>query len=136
VADGEGSPPPEVAYLLDWFTELSGRRTHGGMAANPITFPDIEAWARLTGQRPRPWEVRVLTRLDDALQQRAAKSAGERDKAGDGPEAVKALMMSLPGQKKKKPRGGGEPKAGPAQAPSPQSRLRSAPQGAATAPAE
>ena len=102
MADGEGAPPPEVEHVLAWFVELSGRRTNG-MAPNPITFTEIEAWARLTGRCPRPWEVRVITRLDDAVRERAAKSERERDKAGEGPDAVKALMLSLPGVKKKKP---------------------------------
>lgn len=32
-----------------------------------ITWPDLDAWARLTGRNPTPWEFRVLASLDDAF---------------------------------------------------------------------
>jgi hypothetical protein len=86
---------------LGWFSTLSARRTIG-MAVNPITFSDIDAWARLMGVSPSPWEVTLLTRLDDAWRARAP--AGEAP-AGEGPEAVKGLMLSLPQKTKaKKPK--------------------------------
>lgn len=41
--------------------------------ANPITYPDLLAWAQLTGCDPSPWEISVLRRLDVAAM---AKPAG------------------------------------------------------------
>lgn len=36
------------------------------MGPAPIAYQEIEAWARLTGKRPRPWEVGILKALDVA----------------------------------------------------------------------
>lgn len=68
---GAGDPPPEVAYLLGWFADLSARRRDGG----PLNFADIEAWGRLSGNAPTPWEVSVLTQLDDAVLKKAREDA-------------------------------------------------------------
>lgn len=35
------------------------------MAANPLTFTEIEAFGRLTRVQLTPWEVRLIERLDD-----------------------------------------------------------------------
>jgi hypothetical protein len=70
-----GFTPPELvglpelpecaAHVWIWFFQLSNRRTMG-MAMNPITWPDIDAWSRLTGIKPRQWELDALTGIDDA----------------------------------------------------------------------
>ena len=101
IREGGGTPPVEVAHLWGWFWTLAARRTSGGMGApNPITFSEIDAWARLMGVTPRPWEVVVLARMDDAWRQKV--SQGESGSIGEGPDAVKALMMSLPGPRRPK----------------------------------
>lgn len=58
--------PAEVEYLWQWFVALSDTR-QAGMAANPLTFSEIEAFGRLTLNRPTAWEVDVLRRLDRAV---------------------------------------------------------------------
>lgn len=66
--------PPEGEYLWGWFLGLAGRRGTGAMGPAALTYPDLDAWARLTGRRPAPWEIRVLCRLDDAwLSQQAER---------------------------------------------------------------
>jgi len=49
----------------------------GTTGDNPIGYPDIDAWRRLTGQRPQPWEVNMITTID-ALGRRIAYEALRR----------------------------------------------------------
>jgi len=69
--------PSEVAHIWEWFCELAAARTSGGMALNPITYPDIEAWARLTDSRPTPWEVSLLRRIDNSVIAKSMASDGK-----------------------------------------------------------
>jgi hypothetical protein len=68
-------PPYEVEHLWHWFCDLSAVRTGSGFGANPIGYGEIEAWARLTGNDPTPWEVSVLRRMDIAALEKFAKKA-------------------------------------------------------------
>lgn len=57
----DGPPlPAAAAHLWQWFLELRAAN------AAPLTFSEIRAWAALTGQWPRPWEVAALRALDAA----------------------------------------------------------------------
>ncbi|NOK32337.1 hypothetical protein HMI49_03860 [Corallococcus exercitus] len=72
-----GKPPPELleapplpealAHVWGWFAELSNARGAGAFTLNPISFPDMEAWVRLSGHRPTPFEVQLLRRLDESF---------------------------------------------------------------------
>ncbi|WP_435052260.1 phage tail assembly chaperone [Geoanaerobacter pelophilus] len=55
--------PAEVEHIWTWFQELSATRG-GGFGPAPITYQEIEAWSRLTGNRPTPWEVTQIKMLD------------------------------------------------------------------------
>lgn len=66
-------PPYEVEHLWLWFCDLSSARTGSGFGANPISYVEIAAWARLTGNDPTPWEVSVLRRMDIAALEKFAK---------------------------------------------------------------
>lgn len=71
----DGPPyPVSLQYLLDWSDDLYGRTgiTPDGTFA-PLTWRDIESWARMTDRRPLPHEVRALMALDAA---RRAPAAG------------------------------------------------------------
>lgn len=59
------NPPPSivVGYLLDYFFELSQARQMG-MAVNPLSYADIDAWCRLTHTRLSQWELNVIKQLD------------------------------------------------------------------------
>ncbi len=59
--------PEPVGYVWDWFQELAGRRTGGGVGPNPLTHQEIEAWSRLTGVTLELRELRLLLRLDDCM---------------------------------------------------------------------
>lgn len=63
----EGPPaPPELEYLLGWAIELGEGRRYGMNGPEPISYTDIDAWARLTGRAPAPHEVQALVLLDRA----------------------------------------------------------------------
>lgn len=65
IAALEGPPyPEELRYLHEWFLELDSARGEGMMGLAPLTYPQVDAWARLQDRRPRPHEVRALFRLD------------------------------------------------------------------------
>jgi hypothetical protein len=58
--DLDGPPLPEAAaHVWRWYCELAG--TTG---EDPIGYPDIDAWRRLTGRCLAPWEVAMLVRID------------------------------------------------------------------------
>ena len=40
-----------------------------------IEFSEIDAWARLTGETPKPWEVRLLRRMDDVITAKITENA-------------------------------------------------------------
>ncbi len=52
--------PAEAAHLWGWFAELHACRAPG----RPLGHAEIAAWARLTGERPEPWELAGLRLLD------------------------------------------------------------------------
>jgi hypothetical protein len=57
--------PEELSHLWEWFAELSRARPPGGA----ITFSEVAAWCRLTGNNPSPAEVGLIRRLDDAFRE-------------------------------------------------------------------
>ncbi len=59
--------PPEGAYLWHYWLELHRARTGSGFAVNPLSYSEIEAWARLTDQAVTPWETRVIRAIDDTF---------------------------------------------------------------------
>lgn len=56
--------PEAVGYLWDWHSELARTRTVGMNGVDPLTYPTIDAWARLTDRSPLPDEVEALLDLD------------------------------------------------------------------------
>lgn len=78
--------PHEAAHVWSMFADLSSARGH----MVPISYSEIEAYGRLTGQQPSPWEVEQIKALDGlALRiwsEKATKKA-PRDRAA-GNDAV------------------------------------------------
>lgn len=58
---------PEAGVIL-WhaFTALNRTRTTTGLAPNPITYTEIEAWSRLFRMPLQPHHVDILTAMDHA----------------------------------------------------------------------
>lgn len=48
----------------------------GALIPQPLACTEIEAWGRLTGHQPNPWEVQTLLAMDDAW--RAAQAGGDK----------------------------------------------------------
>lgn len=68
--------PKRGMYLWEWFWTLCRRR---GGNRDPLTYSEIDAWSRLTGETVDPAEVKAIMRLDDAFL--AAMRQGDADEA-------------------------------------------------------
>jgi hypothetical protein len=104
--------PPEAVDVWNWFMDLD-RTRQVGMQANPISYQEIEAYARLTGAEIAPWEARAIRRLDDIAlstkRPKGGKGAKERDpdvlvSAKDG-AGVSGLLKGLAAKAPKKKAG-------------------------------
>lgn len=65
----KGSEPPfpfELEYVWNHFRRLAARRQIG-MAANPLTYLELEAYERKTLVHLPAWEADLIMRLDDAV---------------------------------------------------------------------
>lgn len=54
----------ELAYLWEWFCQLSNSRRYAEVGALPISYTEIKAWAELTYSEPTAWEVSVIKQID------------------------------------------------------------------------
>jgi len=54
----------ELAYLWEWFCQLSNSRSYAEFGALPISYNEIKAWAELTRSEPTAWEVEVIKKID------------------------------------------------------------------------
>lgn len=59
--------PEAGVFLWRAFLELDGTRSFGANGPSPISFAEVEAWARLNGYPLRPWHVAVIRAMDSAL---------------------------------------------------------------------
>lgn len=64
VAEGPKCPE-EAGYLWLVWNELHAART-SGMVPNPISWTEIEAYQRVTGEPLLAWEARAVRAVDDA----------------------------------------------------------------------
>lgn len=56
--------PVGTRHIWGWFSDLNRHRQSSGMATNPLSWSDIDAYMRRFRHRPKPWELRALSRLD------------------------------------------------------------------------
>lgn len=75
-ADPDPVLPEELAYLWLVWRELNAARSCG-MAANPISWTEIEAYQRVTGEPLSAWEARVIRTVDNAYMAAQAGSGGQ-----------------------------------------------------------
>jgi hypothetical protein len=59
--------PDALAHVWEWFCELSKARSANGHGLNPISFAEIDAWARVMQTGVTPWEAGLIRRLDAAV---------------------------------------------------------------------
>lgn len=77
-----------MQHLVDWAYALLGRSGVGMDGAAPLSFREIEAWARLTGEQVEPYEAEAVTVLDAVLRY---PETGEEEVQQDAePEEVPA----------------------------------------------
>ena len=70
--------PAELGHVWRWFAELNARRPRGE-GDHPISYAEIDAWARLSGIQARPFEVAALLAVDNAF-----LSANEKPRGKNG----------------------------------------------------
>lgn len=58
--------PEPIRRLWDKFLSLHDGRTYGINGVNPISYVDMDAWMRVTGNSLDEWEVKAVMRLDKA----------------------------------------------------------------------
>lgn len=67
-AELDGPPCPEgLAYLWEWFLDLSRTRQIGDFGVQAITYTELAAWSGLRDYRLAPHEVDALLELDTAV---------------------------------------------------------------------
>lgn len=73
------------------FLQLSARR-QSGMAVNPLTYSELEAFCRLTKVEFSAWQVSVLMRLDDlAMRVSSERKDGKKPKPKSVDEPAKGI---------------------------------------------
>ena len=66
--------PLDTAHIWGWFQDLNAARS-SGMAANPLSFTEIDAYCRLNRLVMSPWEIGLLRQVDaEALHQSSGKA--------------------------------------------------------------
>lgn len=60
-------------YLWRAFQRLSSRRSTNGFGVNALSWPDIDAFVRLSGAALEPWEIEVIEHLDGLYLAQQAK---------------------------------------------------------------
>ena len=70
--------PDAVKHVWEWFKDLSDARSSNGFGSNPIGYSGIKDWSEMTGEKPTPWEVKLLIKLDKVF--RIHQQAGKKDK--------------------------------------------------------
>jgi hypothetical protein len=71
--------PLHDAYLFAIFQELNASRSSNGFGYNPLSYTEIDAYRRMTGQMLNPWQVKMLMRIDQIFL--AASAKGQEVKA-------------------------------------------------------
>lgn len=67
--------PPDGALLWSWWRELASGRGNNGFGPLPISWADMDAWARLTGTPLSPWQAGTLRDMDNAFLARVAEQS-------------------------------------------------------------
>lgn len=74
---GRSAPQVEISheagYLWGWYVDLDSARGSNGFGVSPVSYTEIDAWARLNDVRINPNEVRVLKDIDRAYLSEMAK---------------------------------------------------------------
>lgn len=66
--------PDLVAYLWSYYLKLHSRRVNYGWGHVPLSYLEVEAWARLNKLVLDPWELDAILEIDDAYIASVAKA--------------------------------------------------------------
>lgn len=77
--EDEPEIPAAVEHIWGWFLQLSATRG-GGFGPAPLAYSEIEAWTRMTGDDPTPWELERIMELDRIYLNHMAERAKDKDK--------------------------------------------------------
>lgn len=95
----EGGKPfrvPEPCRMLwGWFADLTATRTWHAHGPNPITYCEIEAYARLNGIPIRPQDVAAIRRLDAAWLSATLSKLRQGAAPGGGSAATEEINPAL-----------------------------------------
>jgi hypothetical protein len=69
--------PPALSHIWVWFCDLSRSWTSYGHGLNPISFSEIDAWARVMQTNPTPWEIGLIRRIDAAVLKKLMETPGK-----------------------------------------------------------
>lgn len=77
----EPLPFPELLTdVWGYFLELHNARTSNGFGINPISFTEIDAWARLTNKPVSPGDINIIRQLDNIFLKHNAKEQDKKAK--------------------------------------------------------
>lgn len=68
-------PPPEAAYLHEWFFDLKRAAPQTGMGATVISYSEIDAWCRQWHRVLTPWELSTIMKMDAAFNSAVSKTS-------------------------------------------------------------
>lgn len=80
LAGGKPVVPEAGRLLWSFFVELSATRSYSMTGPNPISYAEIEAWARLHRWPLEPSHIGSLRAMDDAWLEHAQSRAGKGGK--------------------------------------------------------
>ena len=75
--------PPEAENLWAWFWQLRTAQPSAGFGPAPLSFGEMDAWRRVTGNPLEPWQAEVLLAMDAAFLAAQAKR-GRQERQGRG----------------------------------------------------
>lgn len=75
--------PVAAWHLWEWFWDLHQSRG-GGFGPAPLSYAELDAWARTQLTRPHCWELEALRKMDRAYLRAAAKVAEAESKGKKG----------------------------------------------------
>ena len=71
----------DIEHIWAWFWQLHARRQNGANGPQAISYPEIDAWSRITGELLLREEVGILIRMDDGYRQALAEEMEVQRKA-------------------------------------------------------
>lgn len=75
-------PPEGFEFVWEWYFELAQSRQQTGFGVSPISWQEMDAWARITGVTLYPWLAMCFRAMDQAwLKVAAERSRKNGDKS-------------------------------------------------------